>query len=395
MDSTNADKLKHGKSAQHGLDCILNRCLKEGYLSEIRHDYRAEAESYSDKQFYAPFVIIFGDGTKWALFTTTTMRTDRIKGQQWDAFNLKRIDSSITRAYLVYPDGISEKNRSAFLNQNQKYREHREITAIDAIVSQDQISNLIEMQAISSKSSGQIKDIQGTSYEVKIADILNNKLNLNKWKNSDAALEGMHYDVFLKIMKCLGLKQNEVRAIIATADERKIGKLPSGGSPKTDVLVRVYYVGGGDEFFTVSCKRSSEKAVSVHQYSADSFADVLDKDNARLRQLLRKFQECGSLGAFGTENKAALTRELAPYLRKLSLWVLSGRGGDGDPITQHARYIITYDNNDSSTAISKTEDYCEHLIESGVVGHFGTPFIWTYPSKRKGLDIQLKCKIIK
>ena len=89
-----------------------------------------------------------------------------------------------------------------------------------------------------------------------------------------------------------------------------------------------------------------------------------------------------------------MTEELAPYIDKLSLWVLGGQGGDGNPETQCADYILTYDNNDSSASIHRIQQYCEK-IASSTSGSFGTPFSWTYPSKRRGESIQLKCKILK
>lgn len=76
------------------------------------------------------------------------------------------------------------------------------------------------------------------------------------------------------------------------------------------------------------------------------------------------------------------------------MWALGGQGGDGDPETQNADYIITYDNNSGSSSIERIEKYVQYLVDTKVDGHFGTPFSWTYPSKRKGKDIQLKCKIL-
>ena len=98
---------------------------------------------------------------------------------------------------------------------------------------------------------------------------------------------------------------------------------------------------------------------------------------------------------FGDENTEELTNALAPHVKKLAMWVLGGKYGAGVPDIQMADYILTYDNNLGSASIMRIEDYVNHLIDSDVVGHFGTPFSWTYPSKRKGKDIQLKCKIIK
>ena len=396
MAFSNADKAMHGKSAKDSLANILKRCVNTGYLVQVITEYRIGKKEYgNDKQFYAPFLVIFDDDSKWALFTTTSMRTDRVKGQQWDAVNLREIDPSITRVYLVYSDDAPDKIKKEFVRQNKKYQDNDEYSAIDAIVSQDGLNNLIEAYAIRNKSSGQIKDIQGSSFENRVADILSFGPNLEKWKSGSKTIEGMHFDIFKSIAECFGLEKMAVKRIAATSDKRQIGRLPSGGNPKTDVLVAVIYEDGAQKYFTISCKRSSDNSVSIHQYSADKFADVLDKGNSRLRQLLNYFQKCGNLRDFGRGNQEELTEILAPYVEKLALWALGGQGGDGNPQTQNAGFILTYDNNDGSSAISSVEDYYHHLVGEGISGHFGTPFSWTYPSKRKGQDIQLKCRIIK
>ena len=393
---SNADKQQHGKSAQNSLLNILKRCVDIAYLKQIFSNYRIGKEGYSNNsQFYTPFLIEFLDGVKWALFTTTSMRTDRIKGQQWDALNIKEIDPDITQVFLVYPDGLPKKEKSEFVRQNSKYLNNEEYSAIDAIVSQDQIINLLESYAIQNKTDGQKKDIQGNNFENRIATILSYTDNLTKWKLNTATLEGMHFDIFQTIVDYFELDKNNTSEITATYDKKIIGRLPSGGNPKTDVLVQVRSKDGSIKSYTISCKRSSDKSVSVHQYTADAFADVLDVNNSTLRRLLKYFQTCGSLSAFGKDNCEKLTTELSPYVEKLSLWVLGGEGGDGDPETQCASYILTYVNNDASSSIHRIREYYEELLAAGVSGSFGTPFGWTYPSKRRGVSIQLKCKIIK
>ena len=394
MSFTNADKAKHGQSAQTSLENILSDCVDMDYISDIKPDYRLGKNGYKNpKQFYAPFAICFEDGTKWILFTTTSMRTDRIKGQQWDAINLKEIDKNITKAYLVYPDGVDNSIKNEFIRQNKKYQETDEFSAIDAIVSQDEICNLIETYALKHKQSGQIKDIQGNNFETRIANILKNKTNLQKLVSDDMLLEGMHYDIFKKIFDIFALDKNFIKSIYATSDKKEIGKLPTGGNPKTDVLVVITLKNNQKNFYTISCKRTSSDSVSVHQYNADNFANVLDKENSNLRKLLNEFQKYGNLRDFGSENGNLLTKELKPYLLKLSMWVLGGHGGSGNSI-QKADYILTYSNTTNVFSIKKTEDYCKKLLSNCKEGHFGTPFSWTYPSKRKGKDIQLKCKIL-
>lgn len=330
MPLTNADRQQHGQSAQNGLQEILRRCEDAGYVTQTIKNYRTGREGYNNHtQFYVPFLIQFSDGAKWAIFTTTSMRTDRIKGQQWDAINLKEIDASISKVFLVYPDGVSDHERREFVRQNNKYINGDEYSAIDEVVSQDQIYNKIESFALAYMTDGQLRDRQGNEFESRIASIMRYAENLQKWKTNAPTLEGMHYDVFQTIASCIGLSHSAV-SIDATSDKRIIGRLPSGGNPKTDVLISVNMDDGTERHYTISCKRSSDRSVSVHQYTADAFANVLNPRDDNLRHLLNEFQRCGNLRDFGTDNAIALEDALGPYQEALSMWVLGGFGGEGN-----------------------------------------------------------------
>lgn len=74
--------------------------------------------------------------------------------------------------------------------------------------------------------------------------------------------------------------------------------------------------------------------------------------------------------------------------------MLGGIGGAGDPTSQWASHILTYNNNNSIITCEDIESYIEKLKNNNIQGHFGTLFSWTYPSKNHGKKIQLKCKII-
>ena len=84
---------------------------------------------------------------------------------------------------------------------------------------------------------------------------------------------------------------------------------------------------------------------------------------------------------------------MSAYNEKLNKWVLGGIGGQGDPETQWAHNIITYNENTSSFRIESIEDYVESLERKGMTGNFGTLFRWTYPSGGRGKRIQLKMKV--
>lgn len=323
------------------------------------------------------------------------MRTDRIKGQQWDAMNIKQINSSTERAYLVYSDSVSQNEKELFTRQNQKYLDRKEFSAIDGIINQDTLLNLIETIAISNLSNGQIKDIQGRKFEDRVASILSNSDNLKKYKSDIKTIVGLNYPIFSTIISSINIEPNLIAHIDATSDGNIIGKLPSRGNPKTDVLVTIKKTDGTESKINISCKRSSSKSVSVHEYSAKSFAQVLDPNNTKLSDLLYSFQSTPSLSGFGPENTLEFTKELEPYNQKLAKWVLAGINGPGQPETQWATHILTYDNNNSSISFHTIEEYIDILKAHKIEGHFGTFFSWTYPSKKRGQKIQLKCKIIK
>ena len=94
---SNSDKQEHGKNAKDALEQILLECKKFSYIKEIETDYRCGYAEYDNKQFYCNFVITFQDDTKWIVNITTSFRSDRLKGNQWDSYNIKEIDSSISK----------------------------------------------------------------------------------------------------------------------------------------------------------------------------------------------------------------------------------------------------------------------------------------------------------
>lgn len=395
MSMSNSDRTEHGKNAQDGLEAVMQHCLELGYIKSIVTNYRVGLNGYpDDQQFYAPFLIELPDGKKWAIYSTTSMR-DRFKGQLWDAYFLKKIDSSIIMAYLVYPDGLDSKTEKPFLTKKFAINSKSGYYSIDDILSQDEFNNIIETYVLGTTINGSNAGKLGNKFEDRVAHLLSYSANLQKWKTGAATLEGLHYNIFSSIVECFELPKDKTLSITATSNKKAIGHLPSGGNPKTDVLVDVQFLDGTSSSYTISCKRSSAKEVSIHDYTADQFAEILDENNEELRLLLEGFQAAGSLSAFGETNCDRLSKVIAPYVKKLSLWTLGGEYGYGNKDTQWAEYILTYDTTDNTTSIHRLLDYYDALISEKHSRNFGTPFSWTYPSKQRGKRIQLKSKIIK
>lgn len=388
---SNADKTKRGNSLKRVLVYMMKLCEELGYISSFEENYKKGRPGYTDQnQFKAPYKITFSDNTEWLVFSTTSLR-DRIKEQYWDTFNLKELNPNISEAYLVYPDGLDTSDKQAFISKNTKIQNGGEFSPLNALMSQESFFNRIEAYALRTLSPGQQKDRKGNNFEKRISSILNNPCNFDKWKNNDPVLEGLHYITFEEIVTKFGLIQNEVASIKATSDKTVIGLLPSGGPVKTDVLVTVAYEDGSSKYFTISCKRTNQSSVSVHQYSADAFANVLDSTDIDLRRVLNAFQTCGNKKDMNPADIQLLESKLQPLILNLCRWALGGIGGEGNPDTQWANYILAYDNNTESISIHTTDEYCT-ILANDSTRTFNTPFSWTYQGTR-GTNIQLKCPI--
>ena len=388
---SNADKTKRGNSLKRVLVYMMKLCEELGYISSFEENYKKGRPGYTDQnQFKAPYKITFSDNTEWLVFSTTSLR-DRIKEQYWDTFNLKELNPNISEAYLVYPDGLDASDKQAFISKNTKIQNGGEFSPLNALMSQESFFNRIEAYALRTLSLAQQKDRKGNNFEKRIASILNNPCNFDKWKNNDSVLEGLHYITFEEIVTKFGLVRNEIASIEATSDKTVIGLLPSGGPVKTDVLVTIAYEDGSSKYFTISCKRTSQSSVSVHQYSADAFANVLDSTDIDLRRVLNAFQTCGNKRDMNPADVQLLESKLQPLILDLCRWALGGIGGEGNPDTQWANYILAYDNNTESISIHTTDEYCT-ILANDSTRTFNTPFSWTYQGTR-GTNIQLKCPI--
>ena len=429
----NANKAANGQSAITALEALLEFLQAQQCFSEYIKDYRAGHMLYNNQeQFYAAYLIVFQDNTKWAIYSTTSFRSDRFKEQLWDADNLKSLDMSITRAFLVYPDDVSLKEMEAFKKQNEKCINHIGYYSIDAVVPRPYLANLIKekhrlittMPATgwadtmdthnedypelsdepvlnvplregidtSAQNAGNILDARGKAFEALMTAVLSNERNFLRWKTEGRAPSN-YYNIYTRAVNCMALDPKQVKKITASCSAADIGRLPSGGMPKTDILVQVELTDGTLIYKTISCKISTQSSVSVHQYPAAAFAKALDPDNAELLELLTIFQNAGSISNMPLGTSAKLTNVLAPYRKQLALWVLGGHYGPGNPETQWANYILTCNDKTLDVHIYPIEKYVDRLLQSDS-GSFGTGFSWTYASKQRGKSIQLKCKIL-
>ena len=388
--SDNLEKSNRGISGQENLKGLIESLLDKHYIVSYVEDYRDGYKGYDEKQFFFQYLIEFPSHECWLLHSTTSIRSDRMNIQQWNAEHLKRLNGHIKKAFVVYPNGLSEKEEKNAKSYQRKLAEARAYTAVDGVVCQSEMYARVEKYALELMGhSGKASSVKGVNFEKWIVEIINNKDNFSKWKNQNDIQTGYMYDIFIKFVDYMNLDRYQVVGINATND---IPKLPTGGQPKTDVLVSVdsYEC---ESIFTYSCKKTSKDWVSAHEYSADQFIEVLDVQDNELAQAIIEFQKCGSVDKLSPTTVEILGRRLAAYNDKINRWVLGGEGGSGDPVTQWAKSVVTYNETTSAVTVMSIEDYLEEQRRKGSTGNFGTMFKWTYPSGGLGKKIQLKMRV--
>lgn len=352
--SDNTEKSNRGASGQENLKDIIESLQARDYIVSYQMDYRDGYKGFDRKQFFYQFLIEFANHDCWIVHSTTSIRSDRMNIQQWNAEHLKRLNGYIKKAYVVYPNGLSDKELKNAKNYQDKIEDGKQYTAVDGVVSQSEMYSIVERYALELLGNkGKALAKRGNNFESWVTEILNSTENFLKWKNDDSIKTGYVYDIYMRLVENMALKKKDVVSINATND---IPKLPTGGKAKTDILVTVDTF-DGEYTFTYSCKKSGGDWVSAHEYTADQFVETLGIEEPELADALIDFQTVGSIEKLSPPSFEALSRRLSAYNERLNKWVLGGIGGQGDPNTQWAHNIITYNDNTSNFKIESIEDY--------------------------------------
>ncbi|MBW7651163.1 MspI family type II restriction endonuclease [Anoxybacillus sp. ST4] len=393
MEQENRHKQEHGEKNKKNLQSLIETYTREGHIAENISPYKTGYPNFDKKQFKLDHLITFRDGEVWGIHTTSTIRTDRAKQIQWDSYHIKEINQHVNKVYLVFPEGLDHYNKNQALSYQKKIREKKMYTAIDDVLSLSELEQRLESKSLENEHIGKRKATEGKNFEKRLVSILNHSSNIEKWNQSSSTEDGYFYPTFQQIMSLIGLSRDEkIREIEATD---KIPRLETGGQPKTDILLTITTDRRSEEIFTFSCKRSSAKYVSIHEYTAESFIEVLDIKDKKLQEAFLKLQEVGGF----TELKKryddlykVMEKELPILNKKLAEWAYAGIGGYGDPKIHWANYIIVFKNDTKTLEMEKIDVYIANILQN-VEGQMGTSFQWTYPSKKKGKAIQLKGKI--
>lgn len=388
-----------GNEHQKLIQSLLVILQSRGYITSFEFYSKSKRFGYKTKkkQFYFPFFIKFNDSQKWIIQSSTSYPRERMNGYQWNSLHLKNIDENIRKALVIYPDTMKQNEIHQCIRYNKDIQENNIESAIDGVISFADLYILLEQKAFENLETGALKDKQGKAFEKWLVDILSHPANREIWNGKRSEDLGFNYPYFEKILTCFGISKGEKIYYIHATDN--IPNLPpapgkkKGGRPKTDVLVEIQKsIYEPKQKFTISSKRSSKEWVSIHQYSADTYINVLGIQEEELIEALFALQSAGAPTQINEKYQEILIRELPKYHVPLAKWAYSGIGGEGDPEIHWARYFTVYKNETKELEVYNLDEYIEKILKD-VEGQFGSPFNFTYTGER-GTNIQLRGKLL-
>lgn len=170
----NKDKNVHGQNARMALKSMLASMRTHNFVSKIEENYAIYDKDFPKKdQFKAPYLIEFQDEEQWILFSTTSIR-DRMKQQEWDTANIKRLNENVKKAYVVVPDGMKEDELKSAKKYNQEIKDGKRYSVLDGVETLEITAGLIQHKGAPLLTYGSGVAKMGNAFEEKVSDVLNN-----------------------------------------------------------------------------------------------------------------------------------------------------------------------------------------------------------------------------
>ncbi len=390
MNIDNSNKSRAGSLSNSSVNDQLEYLKSKSIIT----DYETKKFGYPGgrkDQFKCDFIIKLPSGDEWILYSAASLTSDRLKTKQWDAENIKKINSNVKKAYVLCPD--DSKGRSDILRFRDYIREGKDTSFIDDILFHSEFINLIENLRLGSSLGGSRAAKKGVNFESLLVKIFEDSQNFQKWQGNSLAA-GFQYPTFKAIMDKIQLNPTDV--VKMKADDNipelptyvyKDGSTKKGGRPKTDVALDVEFLDNHTETYTFSCKNTTKDDITVFQFPPKYCVEILDIKENDTETLLNEYVASGGPTNMPSDRAYLLTQRLSAYVDSFNRWVLHGTERDGSTPRQRADYIIIRDQrSDKEEIYIETIDECIQSQAALSRGHFGTIFGWTVTSSKKKKD---------
>lgn len=249
---------------------------------------------------------------------------------------------------------------------------------------------------VTGASNGEIGDKLGEAFEEYCKDLFSSTKLLNCFKLNDFLTDEDEYNnfdlnIFRLFLNFYNINPNKITKIEATTD---ILHLPSGGNPKTDLLITIHTCSRKLEI-PVSIKQTSCPKVSIAEFPVSKIIQEVGIYSCTLINLMLKHQKDGSAKNFTDDEKNSMRLELEPYKEKFLRWVFTGSKEKTNDI-RNPSYLVKFNIGkfEEEGIIVKSVDmytmdcYIKKTLKSKA--GFETGLGWTYATGSKGESIQFK-----
>lgn len=424
MESTNKDKARAGLNTEKELVDLLNKLANKYDTIALKKPVEYGEKGKDNKQFKANAQIKFiEEDIVWLIVVSSSFRSDRIKSKEFDIEHIKNIliEKEIhPEAYFILPDNAKAKD----VTELQKFKKHIDkqdrVTYFDGAMLMHAFSNMLEQKLTENIKQGQRSNILGNSGEEKLKLAFNNQNNLKIWNDTkDCITKSANYSLFKSVLNGLAPSIGKICHSVAYGsskhEESRISqdlkqvRSPDNrlhGKPKTDILISIINEKGDNIILKASVKQpaSSKNKVTVHEGSVEQLLTDLKSSlpkNSKFNNsdlfnslsiALLDFQAKGSKKTMLEENLHFLNENLADLNKWLIDYFIFGINNSYLNKNQQANALIVFNPN-TGGCIARNILKEESKLLNGKKATFGTPFSWTYPSKKRGKKIQIKSPI--
>lgn len=269
------------------------------------------------------------------------------------------------------------------------------------------LDSLYKKYDIANLSYGKVHDKLGDAYEEYCISIFTNKDFLFAFQKGEN-IDSVEFDIFKTLLIKGGIENiHEIKEISAT---NVVPHRATHGNAKTDVIATISYNNGQEMKLPISSKQSYVRKVAVAEFDIDTICDEAKIDNARIRELMRKFQTARSVRGLSDAEKIELKELLKPYAKNLVRWAITGSPEENPSNVIFPKLLVKFkisrpkdrfnihvDNGELhylDHSIYTIDEYIELTMydKNGNIrnGGFGTGLSWTYASGSGGRKIQFK-----
>lgn len=247
-------------------------------------------------------------------------------------------------------------------------------------------------------NSGALTDALGDVYEEFVEAIFKDLPTLKSWPT-----DSLEYYILDQILRYLDLDISQISTI--SSSRNGIPLTSNGGSPKTDVYLKIVLVSGFSCLVPLSVKQSTVPRVAFAEYDVGTIINDLSITDPKLIYLLEKHQADASAKNFTPTERDYLRKNLAPHVRNLVRWCITLNALPTYQDIRYPEYVIRFDlhHPKNSGALGNTfkavnvydiEGYIDKIMLNlkgqPRSGGFGTGLSWTYATGSKGKKIQFK-----